>query len=424
MKLTNVLRVAASVVSLGVISYAAISSVLPSPAIGQSAMIQNGEMGFVVYAFGNGMARGPTSCPNGHSIGYQQIFSESPEGQRRPGETDAQFASRTQGGAFRVATVNGQNLCTHPELAPDPHYRTMDATNVVSYGIDLDGQNSRAGGRAAPGTCSHNDFAGVNGAQGVDNQMLRVVGCTGNMARTEQEQAGSALGNGDLPPYNDTAAEGNITQGGWGVVVRLRGVDNLQNDNSVDVGIYANADPIQLSPARQPIPNETYAADQDPRFRTDVHGKIVNGVLTTEPTNIRLHWVVAGLRLERPINHARVRLKFTPNGGMEGFIAGYVPVEAMYDVQYGFRNAKDDRGRPVPPGMTAGLATGGSSVMGRTCNGAYAALNRLADGDRDPQTGQCTSISAQYWIRALPAFVVDAETHSVNDTSPTAPAPH
>jgi hypothetical protein len=42
-------------------------------------------------------------------------------------------------------------------------------------------------------------------------------------------------------------------------------------------------------------------------------------------------------------------------------------------------------------------------------------MKRLADGDRDPKTGQCTSISTQYRIKAVPAFVVDAATHSINE---------
>jgi hypothetical protein len=40
----------------------------------------------------------------------------------------------------------------------------------------------------------------------------------------------------------------------------------------------------------------------------------------------------------------------------------------------------------------------------------------LADGHRDPSTGQCTSISMQYRLKAIPAFVVNTPTQSVNAT--------
>ena len=39
----------------------------------------------------------------------------------------------------------------------------------------------------------------------------------------------------------------------------------------------------------------------------------------------------------------------------------------------------------------------------------------MADGHRDPATGRCTTISTQYHLRAVPAFVVEAETRSLNE---------
>ena len=184
----------------------------------------------------------------------------------------------------------------------------------------------------------------------------------------------------------------------------------------VEVGIYANADPIVMDSSRVPIPYATYAADQDPRFRGVTHGSIKNGELVTEPVNVRFHWLVAGMHLERPINHARIQARITDTGILEGYLSGYTPVEALYDYQYAFRNAKNDAGEPVPSARTAAIATGAASAMNRTCNGAYAALYSLADGDPDPETGRCNSISTQYYFRATPAFVVDVESQSMNDS--------
>jgi hypothetical protein len=55
-------------------------------------------------------------------------------------------------------------------------------------------------------------------------------------------------------------------------------------------------------------------------------------------------------------------------------------------------------------------------VLEHTCNGAYYALKQFADGHRDPNSGQCSAISTQYRIKAIPAFVVDTPTQSVNVT--------
>ena len=42
-------------------------------------------------------------------------------------------------------------------------------------------------------------------------------------------------------------------------------------------------------------------------------------------------------------------------------------------------------------------------------------MHELADGHPDPKTGKCTSISTQYRIKAIPAFVVDTKTQSANE---------
>ena len=153
-------------------------------------------------------------------------------------------------GAREIAQVNGQSLCMHPELGSDPRYRTM-TTNItpVVGGIDLDGQNSTSKGRPAPGTCAHDDFRGLNGERGIDNQWFRVTGCN--------------------PPSQVAPGESGLTiemlTGSWGILIALDGVDDLRNDDSVEVGIFANADPIQLSPNRVPLWNATYTASQDAR---------------------------------------------------------------------------------------------------------------------------------------------------------------
>src|SRR3546814_8918148 len=75
--------------------------------------------------------------------------------------------------------------------------------------------------------------------------------------------------------------------GSWGILITLSGVDDIRNDDDVEVGFFANADPIQLSPLRAPLSYGTYAIDQDPRFRAKAHGRIKDGVLTSDPVDVR-----------------------------------------------------------------------------------------------------------------------------------------
>src|SRR5690606_28909703 len=102
-----------------------------------------------------------------------------PEGKRRKGESDEAYAKRLNDGARVISTApNGQNVCMHPEASePDPHFRTVSTSKVPVDGIDLDGVDSRAD-TPVPGTCPHDDFPGMNGERGIDNQYYRVVGCS------------------------------------------------------------------------------------------------------------------------------------------------------------------------------------------------------------------------------------------------------
>ena len=369
----------------------------------QAPFVHKGEAGFVVadirYALGDD-AEKTGACPNGMSLDVEQIFAQSAQGKRRRGETDAAYAERLQTGAQAVSTApSGENLCMSPQLAgPDPFFRTVSAPGIPADGIDLDGVDSRSGDAPPPGSCPHNDLPGLQGAHGVDNQFFRAVGCSRSFQSNGQS--------------NGFAIE--MLTGAWGILLRLSGVDDIRNDDDVEVGLYANADPIQLSPNRAPLEYATYAMDQDPRFRAKTHGRIKDGVLTTDPVDVRFRHVTNSLRLERVLRDARLQMTLSGDGVLEGYLAGYAPVEAMYDQQFGFRNGKDGAGKPGNPRLILGTANGAARVLGYSCPGIYHALQQYADGHRDPASGQCTSISTQYRLKAIPAFVVDVATQSVN----------
>lgn len=367
----------------------------------QKEILRNREMGFVVTEFA--YALGPDAseaCPAGLSGGVRamtEALSKTAAGQRAPDEKQDAYDRRLS--RLVHTAPNGKNMCLNPEAgSPDPNWRMVSARNLKVSGIDLDDRSSSDRQPAGEGACAHEDFQGLNGERGVDNQFYRVVGCTAGF-----QSSGAANG-----------FQTEMLTGSWGILVSIKDVDDLRNDPDVEVGIYANADPIELSSARNPLAFATYATEQNPRYRAIAKGRIVNGVLTTKPTDIRVRNVVAAMFDDRVLRDGRLRLTFTPDGGMEGFMAGYTPVEAMYDLQYGARSSRTAKGEPVPERVRANRSMGRAGALGHTCNGAYHALYQAADGHRDAKTGRCTSISTQYRLRMAPAFVVDAKTQSVN----------
>ena len=357
------------------------------------ALVRDGEIGFVLtdmrYVAGPHADEAGT-CPEGMSKNLVQIYSATPEGAQRPGESDEAYTQRSEAAARTMASApDGRDYCQNPAIAPpDPHFRILRDTRVRVEGLDLDGRHTAG-----------QDFITPAGGRGVDNQFYRATGCS------QSFQPGGQSNQFSIPMY----------AGEWGILIRLADVDDLANDASVTVGLYANADPMQVSPTREALRYATYALDQDPQFRAETRGRIVDGVLTTDPVDVRFRSVVNSMHLERVLRDARLQVELAEDGSLEGILAGYAPVESLYDQQFGYRNGKDGAGELAPEGLRRGSSNGAARVLGYTCQGVWQALNRLADGHRDPQTGRNTSISLQYRISAVNAFLVDVETGSAND---------
>jgi hypothetical protein len=412
----------------GPAAFAALCAVGGTTLAAPPGFVQDGKAGFVVshieFALSQdakdtgvcpeGMTQGmrregavPGGYGAGTGAGAQRPAGASPQAQPGEGaprqEPRPQAASTEEADRQFIRTIsdpNRQNACANPEaLGPDSGFRTVKVPNAKAYGIDIDGRDSRAGGKPAPGTCAHNDLLGMNGERGIDNQFYRVVGCSNSYQSTGQSNT----------------FEIEMYTGSWGILMTLSGLDDIRNDENVEVGFFANADPIELSPNREALANATYAIDQDPRFQARTRGRLKDGVLTTDPVDVRFHYVVNSIRLERPLRDARVQMTLSESGALEGYLAGYTPVGAIYNFQYAFRDGKNGKGEPADRRLITVSSMGQAAVLGHTCNGAYYALNELADGHPDPQSGKCTSISTQYRVKAVPAFVADVKTQSVND---------
>lgn len=357
------------------------------------------RLGFVVTDLAYVLAsddNASIACPDGFSLSPRAVLEARPGAARTEGETEQAYFQRMQSAARELTSApDGRNLCMNPEAgAPDPNHRTVTGSPLLPGGVDLDRTDSA-------NVCRHNEFRGADGVSGIDNQFYRAVGCLASFQAT-----GSS---------NSFAQE--MLTGSWGVLITLEGVDDLRNDDDVRVGIYANDDPIEVSASRAPLRDATYTIQADERFQTETRGRIRDGVLTTEPADVRMHWIVNAMYLERHLRDARLQVTLQEDGAMDGYLAGYSPVEEIYDTVFGFRNGRDANGELASLRRRQGSSTGYALTAGHTCNGVYHAFKQLADGHRDAQTGECTSISTQYRISALPAFVVASEPQEADALS-------
>ena len=369
--------VIAGVAALGAVALT--TGALGKAEVQSSSFLRDGTAGFVVTHFRYALGKDSVvsgACPAGMSKNVLEIFAEAPGGARQSGESDEAYAARLKAGSETYSrTADGKSFCTNPELAStDFHYRTL-AASAWKEGIDIDGK------------------------KGIDNQFYRAVGCNKSFQSNGQSNA----------------FETEMYTGSWGILIELGDVDDLFNDGDVAVGISANADPMQLSPTRQALPYATYAKSQKDIHRAEAKGRIKGGVLSSDPVDVTLVNVVNGMRLKRVLRDARIVGTVSKDGVMKGVLAGYAPVVAQYDLQFGYRNGTDIKGQPANPRLRLGTAHGAAQVLGHTCQGAWQALHGLADGHPDPKTGRYTSISTQYIFEAAPAFIVDVDTSSVNE---------
>lgn len=336
-------------------------------------------------------------CPGGLSMSSKDYYLQnaSPADRERlsKGENGKELMKILYGPGGNLGPgKRTHNQCADPTDFQGPPLPTVQS-GVVD-GMNLDGRNVSAPGDVAPNTCAHQKFTSPTGAPGIDNQFWRAMGCI----RGYRPDA-------DIIKYQN----GNIRGGEYTVLIELTGVDDLRNSPNVEVGIYASPDTVSVDAAQNVLPDASLSVPDDPRYRAVAHGRIVDGVLTTDPTDVRLKYKSQGyVDTDYFIKGARLRLELKPDSSAaKGMLGGYYDVETFYD---GFiRQAQ--------------VIT--SVLLSYTCPGVYGALNNLADGYPDPKTGKCTAISTAFKLEAIPAFIIhpSEKTKTAQDTTQKAANP-
>ena len=175
--------------------------------------------------------------------------------------------------------------------------------------------------------------------------------------------------------------------------MELRDVDDLQNDDRVEVGIYSieEQDLILQSPGGEPLPNQSFRISSNTKWRNQTTGRIVDGELRIDNLD-RLYlkyrmstWGAFGEAYSHEFRRVRFKLQLEPDGGLTGLMGGYRPLMNISTVGYCCR--------------------GTASTANMDCASEYKTFALMADGDPDPETGQCTTISASHKLTGIPAFV-------------------
>lgn len=340
----------------------------------------NGIMGFLVTEFIPPVIQGKDACPDGPALKLKDAYLAGLPAEERARLTlkanEPELTKRWQADIFGP---NGTNICSQPDMFTRPAMRTVQSANA--WGLDLD-DGSGSG-------CAHDEFTSPAGETGIDNQEYRVMGCT-------LEWRGVDGLSGDIA----SGMRQFHASGEWTQVILLRGVDSLQDDDSVEV-IYGNTPDRPVADSNGMfLPGASFTiSDKAPRNRNVLHGRIVNGVLTTDAEDIVLTQTwgqggardIRGNRTKFDYRQARLRLTFQPDGSVKGMLGGYRPV---FDVIHS----------PAIGGAGSAL------VAGIDCAAELQTLRQMADGIKNPRTGKCEGVSSAMQVTAIPAYVNDIPT--------------
>ena len=275
-------------------------------------------------------------------------------------------------GKGRLAFSNREvvySSCSDPQdftkLAKN--FRTYDGP--VAAGMNLDGKVSKE------------DFTGPDGTKGVDNQLWRAVGCVEPFRTgSQREISGKEMISMRAP-----------------TLIELRGVDDMENDSDVTVTVYAAADSLATDGKGEALRSATFSVDPDPRLRSTTRGRIEKGVLTTEPFDLVMNYKEQIVDAPRDIRGARLRATMKPDGSIEGNLYGYYTLDSYYS-------------------SIEQMTQNGAILSQVSCPGVRQAIDRLADGYRDPKTKRYTAISSAYGFRGVRAFVAPQQTAQADQT--------
>lgn len=266
------------------------------------------------------------------------------------------------------------NVTMLPGIVADPGF-IEPAVDTVR-GFNLDGDDGR--GPPPRGIRKHKNYVSPDGQPGVDNQLFAIQGCIEGWRRK-----------GFLPMIGNELRRA----GGLSILVEVSGIDDERNDSDVIVTLMYSTDPMKRdSTSKIVLPDYTFRVSTDPAYTQDFarfRGKIVNGVLTTEPVKlIHLHEGPAGITWS--LARARMQIKFTPEGGITALLGGYRDWREYLAAAF-FRSSDYE------------------NTIGFQAPAMYDAVRRAADGLQDPVTGEFTGLSAAYDMEGVAAFIPSLE---------------
>jgi hypothetical protein len=281
----------------------------------------------------------PVDCPDGVNQGPREQFA-------------ALFPNDGQTRTLADTQLKREVQNWFPTTAPD-YFAFREPRGPHAIGLNLDGRNDPE------------DFTSLEGEPGIDNQLYRALGCINSYR--------------DANGTNDSLNSAEILTDRYNrLLIEINGVTSLENSEQVEVMVYRGLDPLRTDAGgKRVLPGQTQRIDirWGAKFIQRLQGKIVNGVLITEPHDLTFPWSVFNVPTDEYVREARLRLNLTAETA-DGLIGGYADIETWY-----LQLMKSQSTHCQSYGQLASMSL-------------YKAMRRLADAYPDPKTGANTAISS------------------------------
>jgi len=260
------------------------------------------------------------------------------------------------------------NVYTNPTSTADPGL--VGVSGAIAEGLNLDG-DAKTG------------FTSPTGEKGVDNNFYKALGCW------KTYRGPLRLSSGALT-FNDSMRNGSWTT----VIVVSGGGADPMNDRNVKLGFYASDDKMVKDGNGNIARDYSFRIKPHAKYEGIVLARTVKGrIISTRPADIMLR--NPGYDRDLELLRARIDLTIQPDGGLQGYVGGYRPWEAIYR---GWVNARG----PVIEALTWVQLPA-----------VYYALKRNADYSPKGLKGEKTHISYALRVSAIPAYVLTPDAARV-----------
>jgi len=321
------------------------------------------------------LADGSKSIADIRTIGYvttdlhwafhhtQDVDKDCPEGLAGYGPRETFKELYPNGGPVETTQLARESLKFFPN-DKQMQFPYIFAKGTLGDGVNLDG-------KVGP-----NDYVSATGEQGIDNALQKVLGCNAQFRRPE----------GQLQLFGNKFVRTST----WNrTLIEITNVDSLSKSDNVAVTIYRGRDPVLLDATGEGVaPGGTQRIDMrwGKPIIQHLKGRIVDGVLTTEPIKTGFYpWAIYN-DVPTLLNWRDMRLKLTltPERA-DGLIAGYMDVESYYTWLTAWSTHHLSYGRLDPAEF-------------------YWALRKMADAYPN-EKGEMTAISSALEVNMVQAFI-------------------